>query len=66
MANSSSPDVLGVCETFLDPDIPNNRVAIDGSEFIRKDRSDTVNKTGGGLVLYILRRKSLVSIYVFS
>ena len=53
MANSSSPDALGVCETFLDPDIPNNRVAIDGCEFIRKDRSDTVNKTGGGLVLYI-------------
>ena len=53
MANSSSPDVLGVCETFLDPDIPNNRVAIDGCEFIRKDRSDTVNKTGSGLVLYI-------------
>ena len=28
-------------------------MAIDGCEFIRKNRSDTVNKTGGGLVLYI-------------
>ena len=53
MANSPSPDALGVCETFLEPNIPNNRVPIDGCEFIRKDRSDTVNKTGGGLVLYI-------------
>ena len=53
MANSPSPDVLGVCETFLEPNIPNNRVAIDGCEFIIKDRSDTVNKTGGGIVLYI-------------
>ena len=26
IANSSSPDVLGICETFLDPNIPNNRV----------------------------------------
>ena len=48
MANSSSPDVLGVCETFLEPNIPDNWVAMD-----RKDRSDTVNKTGGGLVIYI-------------
>ena len=29
MANSSSPDVLGVCETFLEPNIPDNWVAID-------------------------------------
>ena len=53
MANSSSPDVLGVCETFLEPNIPDNWVAMDSCEFIRKDRSDTVNKTGGGLVIYI-------------
>ena len=53
MANSISTDVLGVCETFLEPNIPNNPVAIGGCEFIRKDRSDTVYKTGGRLVIYI-------------
>ena len=53
MANRASPDVLGVCETFLEPHISDNRVAVDGYELIRKDRADTVNKTGGGLVLYI-------------
>ena len=53
MANRASPDVLGVCETFLEPHISDNRVVVDGYELIRKDRADTVNKTGGGLVLYI-------------
>ena len=53
MANNSSPDVLGVCETFLEPHVSDNQVAIDGCEFIRKDRADTIDKTGGGLMLYI-------------
>ena len=53
MANNSSPDLLGVCETFLGPHVPDNQVAIDGCEFIRKDRTDTIDKTGGGIMLYI-------------
>ena len=53
MANNSSPDVLGVCETFLEPHVSDNQVAIDGCEFIRKDRADTIDETGGGLMLYI-------------
>ena len=28
------------------------QVAIEGYDFIRKDRMDTQNKTGGGLILY--------------
>ena len=53
MANNSSPDLLGVCETFLGPHVSDNQVAIDGCEFIRKDRTDTIDKTGGGIMLYI-------------
>ena len=53
MENNSSPDVPGVCETFLEPHVSDNQVTIDGCEFIRKDRSDTIAKTGGGLLLYM-------------
>ncbi|MEW8545693.1 MAG: endonuclease/exonuclease/phosphatase family protein [Candidatus Thiodiazotropha sp.] len=52
MANQNGPDILGICETFLERNISDNQVAIDGYELIRKDRADTKNKTGGGLVLY--------------
>ena len=57
MANQSCPDVIGLCETFLTCNISDNQIAIDGFDFIRKDRSDTQNKTGGGIILYF--RKSL-------
>ena len=52
MANQTCPDILGICETFLEPPILDNQVAIDGFELLRKDRANTKNKTGGGLVLY--------------
>lgn len=52
MANKNCPEIFGICETFLESNITDNQVAIDGFEFLRKDRSDTINKTGGGLVLY--------------
>ena len=29
-----------------------NQIAIDGFDIIRNDRSDTQNKTGGGVILY--------------
>ena len=57
MANQSCPDVIGLCETFLTCNISDNQIAIDGFDFIRKDRSDTQNKNGGGIILYF--RKSL-------
>ena len=59
MANNKCPDILGLCETFLDSSIMDSQVAIDGYEFIRKDRMDTHNKSGGGLILY--SRNSLKS-----
>ena len=38
MANDSSPDVLGVCETFLEPHVSDNQVAIDGCHQKRQSR----------------------------
>ena len=52
MANDKFADILGPCESFLDPSIMDQQVAIKGYEFIRKDRMETRNKTGGGLILY--------------
>ncbi|MEW8545919.1 MAG: endonuclease/exonuclease/phosphatase family protein, partial [Candidatus Thiodiazotropha sp.] len=57
MANEKGPDILGICETFLDKNVPDSQISIDGFEFIRKDRSDVQNKTGGGVILFF--RKSL-------
>ena len=51
------PDIFGMCETFLERSIPDCQLVIDGFNLLRKDRSDTQNKSGGGLVLYY--RKSL-------
>ena len=52
MAFDKCPDILGLCETFLEPDIMNQQVAIEGFDIIRKDRMSTTKKTGGGLMLF--------------
>lgn len=52
MANDKSPETLGLCETFLGPNISDQHVGIDGYDMIRKDRTETQNKTGGGLKFY--------------
>ncbi|MEW8544984.1 MAG: reverse transcriptase family protein [Candidatus Thiodiazotropha sp.] len=52
LAYDTSPDILGVCETFLDKNNPDSQISIDGFNFIRKDRSTIQNKKGGGLLLY--------------
>ena len=57
MANDRCPDIMGLCETFLGPNITDSQVAVDGFEFIRKDMMDTQNRLGGGLILYF--RESL-------
>ena len=50
--NCPCPDVLGLCETFLSSSVSDNQIALDGFDLIRKDRSDTQTKSGGGTVLY--------------
>lgn len=52
MATENCPDILGVCETFLSPNILNNQIQIKGYDFLRKDRADIFSKTGGGILLY--------------
>ena len=52
MATERSLDIFGVCETFLEQSVSDCQVAIDGFSLLRKHRSDTQNKSGGGLLLY--------------
>ena len=52
MATDNGPDIFGICETFLECSVPDCQLNIQGFEFMRKDRSDTQDKSGGGLVLY--------------
>ena len=37
---------------LLDKHHPNSLISIDDFDFIRKDRTDMQNKTGGGVLLY--------------
>lgn len=52
MVGENGPDIFGLCETFLDDGIQDCQIKIEGFDFIRKDRSVTQQKYGGGLVLY--------------
>ena len=52
MANENCPDVLGICEMFLHKNNPDSQMSISGYSFFRKDRSETQEKQGGGLLLY--------------
>ena len=48
MTYDKCPDIFGLCETFLEPDIMHQQVEIEGYDFIPKDRKCTLDKTGGG------------------
>ena len=52
LASENGPDILGMCETFLDSSTPDNLISVTNYEFLRKDRSCTINKAGGGVILY--------------
>ena len=52
IAKKNDTDIFCACETFLEPNMSNNQIAIDGYVFHRNDRAATPNKNGGGLVLY--------------
>ena len=53
----NSPDILGICETFLNPTVNDTQLYINDYDFIPKDRYVGQDKYGGGLILY--HRKSL-------
>ena len=49
LALSDPPDIIAVCETFLDQSISSSELAIANLTLIRRDR----NRHGGGVALYI-------------
>jgi hypothetical protein len=54
-AAAESPDIILVSETWLNPEIRNSEIAIEGYSMeaeLRRDREDTVNGLGGGLIVY--------------
>lgn len=50
LKEKQSVDILGICETFLDHEIPDELVKLDGFNFERRDR---VGKAGGGVITYL-------------
>ena len=52
LACENGPDVLGICETFLNNNISSNQLIVNGFDHIRKDWSVTQEKSGGGVILY--------------
>ena len=53
LASKNGPDIFGLCETFLNQNIPDNLLSINGYQFVRKDRCCTIDKAGGGVILYL-------------
>ena len=62
LANRSGPDIFGACETLLEPEILDNQIAIEGYDFLRKDRAATQNKSG--VVLYFTLENRLLAYVV--
>lgn len=50
LSQFNSPDIIGLCETFLNEDTSNNELYVTNYNFERKDRP---LKKGGGLIVYI-------------
>ena len=42
-------DIMGVCETFIDSNVTDNEISIDGYSIVKKNR----NRHGGGVLLYV-------------
>ena len=50
LSEKRSVDILGICETFLNSEVPNELITVDGFNFERKDRE---GKSGGGILVYL-------------
>ena len=57
MIHNQCPDIFGMCENFLTNSVSDEQLKLEGFDLIRKDRSETQNKAGGGIILYF--RKSI-------
>ena len=52
LASKYGPDIFGLCETFLNQNIPDNLLSINGYQFVRNNRCCTIDKAGGGVILH--------------
>ena len=50
LSEKRSVDILGICETFLNNEVPDELITADGFNFERKDRK---GKSGGGILVYV-------------
>ena len=57
MTHNQCPDIFGMCETFFTHSVSDEQLKLESFDLIRKDRSETQNKAGGGIMLYF--RKSI-------
>ena len=52
LASEQSPDIIAVTESWMNSDIPDASVSLNGYTLFRKDRQDTKNGRGGDILLY--------------
>jgi Reverse transcriptase (RNA-dependent DNA polymerase)/Endonuclease-reverse transcriptase len=55
IAAVQKPDIILICETWTNPEVSNAELTVDGYNLevdLRKDREDTLNGIGGGLLIY--------------
>ena len=52
LASEQSPDIIAVTESWINSDIPDASISLNGYTLFRKDRLDTKNGRGGGILLY--------------
>ena len=45
MGSDNGPDILGLCETFLDQAVNDEQLYINGFDIFRKDRYETQDKS---------------------
>ena len=49
----NGPDILGICETFLDQTVSDEQLNVSGFESFRNDRCETKIKSGGRLMFLV-------------
>ena len=56
IGTKNGPDIIGNCETFFDPSDGDSQLSINHFDLHRRDRCETQDKSGGGL-LYIFENR---------
>ena len=51
LASEQSPDIIAVTKSWINSDIPYSPVSLNSYTLFRKDRLDTKNGRGGGILL---------------